>query len=278
MKNVSRNKFLLCFRPVVDMDVMLESKAVVVDRSQNQASTYVGVKNKEDIKPSMTKSSVSDTENSIVILRPGKKTFSQVIKAVVFEIILVKRVLDRKVIHQGSYSSKHSFPLSSRDKLLDASLGKSVNKVLAGKENRDTISKSNSASSVSSCSSSSSSSSPNSTQNQKRQKLQNKNTYSNHRESEMNPKHEQIDRGSSSNSAIFLLLASLAVTIFWGKICAIFFTSMWLYFLPHQQPADVIGNLENMKRIPEAKSRDYKKSVIMEGLLERNHNRGTLNF
>ncbi|XP_021289213.1 uncharacterized protein LOC110420278 [Herrania umbratica] len=256
MKNVSRNKFLLCFRPVVDMDVMLESKAVVVDRSQNQASTYVGVKNREDFKPSMTKSSVSDTENSIVIHRPGKKTFSQVIKAVVFEIILVKRVLDRKVIHQGSYSSKHNFPLSCRDKLLDESLGKSVNKALACKEIQDTISKSNSVSSVSSCSSSSS---PNSTQNQKRQKLQNKNTYSNHREREMNPKDEQIDRGSSSNSAIPLLLVSLAVTIFWGKICAIFFTSIWLYFLPHQQPAGVNGNQENMKRIPEAKSRDYKK-------------------
>ena len=90
MKNVSRNKFLLCFRPVVDMDLMLESKAVVDDRSQNQkALTNVGVKNKEDMKPSKTKSSVSDTKNSIMIHRPGKKTFCQIIKAVVFEIILV---------------------------------------------------------------------------------------------------------------------------------------------------------------------------------------------
>ena len=90
MKNVSRNKFLLCFRPVVDMDLMLESKAVVVDRSQNhQALPYVDVKNKENMKPPTTKSSVSDTEKSITIHRTGKKTFSQVIKAVVFEILLV---------------------------------------------------------------------------------------------------------------------------------------------------------------------------------------------
>ncbi|XVE92848.1 hypothetical protein REPUB_Repub01dG0138500 [Reevesia pubescens] len=142
MKNVSGTKFLLCFRPVVDMDLMLESKAVVVDGSQNhQALTHVGVKNKEDMKPSTTKSSVSDKENTITIHRPGKKTVSQVIKAVVFEILLAKRVRDRKGIDQGLYSTNHNFPLSSRDKLLDLDtiVGKSVNKVLAGEGIQDTI-------------------------------------------------------------------------------------------------------------------------------------------
>ncbi|XWS39528.1 hypothetical protein CRYUN_Cryun18bG0063300 [Craigia yunnanensis] len=268
MKNVSRNKFLLCFRPVVDMDLMLESKAVVVDRSQNhQALTYVGVKNKEDMRPSTTKSSVSDTKNSIMIHRSGKKTFSQVIKAVVFKSILAKRVRDRKGIDQESYSPKHNFPLNSRDELLDTSFDKSVSKVLAGKGIQYTISQSYSVSSRSS-----SPSSPSSTQKAKRQQLQNNcNTYRNHQEGEMKPK-QGIDRGSSSNSAIILLLISLAVTIFWGKFCAILCTSIWLYFLPHQQPVGVTGNLENIKRSPEKKSRDYKKKVIMDGLLERNHN------
>ncbi|XWS54269.1 hypothetical protein CRYUN_Cryun10bG0076300 [Craigia yunnanensis] len=267
MRNITRNKFLLCFRPVVDMDLMLESKAAVDDRSQNhQALTYVGVKNKEDMKPSTAKSSVSDTQNSIMINRPGKKIFCQVIKAVVFKIILVKRVQDRKGIDQESYSSKHNFPLSSRGKLLDTSFDKSVNKVLAGKGIQDTISDSNSVSSRSSCSPSSLSSSSNSTQKAKRQQLQNNcNTYSNHQEGEMKPKQEGINRGSSSNSAIFLLLISLAVTIFWGKFCAILFTSIWLYFLPHQQPTGVTGNLENIKRSQEKKSRDYKKKFIVKG-------------
>lgn len=93
MKNVSRNKFFKCFRPVVNMDhLMLDSKAVLVDRSQkHQALKYVGVKEeKEDImKPSTStnKSSVSDAEESHH--RAGKKRFSQVIKAVFFEILLV---------------------------------------------------------------------------------------------------------------------------------------------------------------------------------------------
>ncbi|XWS63346.1 hypothetical protein CRYUN_Cryun06bG0087500 [Craigia yunnanensis] len=140
------------------MDLILESKAVVVDRSQNyQVLTYVGVKNKEDMKPSTTKSAVSDSEKLIMIHRTGKKTFSQVIKAVVFEILLAKRVRDRKGIGQGSYSSNHNFPLSSHDKLLDTSVDKSVKKVRAN-------CKSNSVSSMPSCSSSSYSS-PNSTQN-----------------------------------------------------------------------------------------------------------------
>ncbi|XVE49813.1 hypothetical protein DITRI_Ditri01bG0111700 [Diplodiscus trichospermus] len=250
MKNLSRNKFLLCFRPVVDMDLMLESEAVVRDRSQNhQALTYVGVKNKEDLKLSTANSSVSDTEKSITIHRSGKKTFSQVVKAAVFEIFLAKRVRDSKGIDQGSYASKHNFPLTSHDKLFDTtSVGKS--KVL-------TISKSNSVSSISSCSSSS-----------------HTNTYINHQNRETKPKQGRVDRGLSSNSAILLLLLSLAVTIFWGKICAILFASISLYFLSHQQPTGVTGNLENIKTSPEKKSRDYKKKVIMEGLLERNHNKG----
>ncbi|XVF44507.1 hypothetical protein PTKIN_Ptkin02bG0128800 [Pterospermum kingtungense] len=235
MKNVSRNKFLLCFRPVVNMDLMLESKAVVVDRSQkHQALKYDGVKNKEDMKPSTTKSSVSDTEKSITIHRTGKKRFSQAIKAVVFEIFLAKMVRDRKGNDQGSYSSKHHFPISSHPKLLDTSVGKSVNTGLA-------ISRSNSVSSISSTSSSSSA--PHPTQ------LQNTNT--NHKQPKRKAKQERTYRSSISNTAILSLFISLALTIFCGKICAILFTSIWLYFLHHQRPTAAVGNLENNKRSPE---------------------------
>ncbi|OMO92638.1 hypothetical protein CCACVL1_06795 [Corchorus capsularis] len=273
MKNVSRNKFLLCFRPVVDVDLMIESKAVSVHRSENQALTaYVGVKNKDDMKPSTAVlSSVSDAENSIVVHRPTKKTFSQVVKAVVFEIVLAKRVRERKAIDQRSYSWKHNSKLS-----------KSADKVLSGKGIQDTLSKSESVSSLSSYSSSSSSSpssSPNSTQKPERQNLQkNDDTCRNYQqERELKTKQEGSSR---NNNAIYLLLVSLAVTIFWGKICAILFTSIWLYFVPQQQQsAGVIRNLESIKRSSEKKSRDYyKKKVIMEGLLDRTYNRGALNF
>ena len=64
----------------------------------------------------------------------------------------------------------------------------------------------------------------------------------------------------------------------WGKLCAILFTSVWLYFLPgrsvsHQRP-------ETITKLPETEtSRDNKKRVIMEGLLERNHHlQRALNF
>lgn len=234
------------------MDLMLESKAVAVDRCQNhhqiQALRYLGVQNKDDMKPSSTtKSSVS-----------GKKTFSQVIKVVFCEIILGKRIRDRKAIDQELYSSansKFNYPLTSRDKLLDtSSFDQSViNKVL-----------------------------PNSAQQEERQQVQNKcNTYNSHnRECEMKPKQDGICKGtnSSCNRAILLLLISLAATIFCGKIVAILITSICLYFLPRQQhPIGVGENLGNIERSPENKSRDYKR-VIMKGLLERNHNRGAFNF
>ncbi|XP_039054597.1 uncharacterized protein At5g23160-like [Hibiscus syriacus] len=236
MKTVSRNKFLVCFRPV--MDSMLDSEPVVVDRSRNhRVLTYT--------KPSTTPSSVPDTENSIMVHRPGKKTFSHVVKAVVFEILLAKRVKDRKGIDRGSYSSKHNFPVNSHDKMLDTS---------AGTEGiRETISESNSV--------------PNSTPE-----------TSKHQEREVKEKQEGIQRGWSSSNAVFWVVISLAMTIFWGKIYAILSASIWLYFLPRlQQPAGEIENLNSIKRSSEEKSEDDKK-IIMEGLLKRKQSRGAFNY
>ncbi|GMJ13029.1 hypothetical protein like AT5G23160 [Hibiscus trionum] len=228
MKNISRNKFLVCFRPVVDMDLM----------------------------PSTTRSSVPDTEKSIMVHRPGKKTFSHVIKAVVFEILLAKRVKDRKGISRGSYSiSKHNFPGNGHG--YDEMLATSAGKVSAAEGIRERISESDSV--------------PDSTPG-----------TSKHQEREVNEKREGIERSSSSSSsssnAVFWLVISLAMTVFWGKICAILFASIWLYFLPRlQRPAGVIENLESIKRSSEKTSKDYKKKVIMEGLLQRKQSRGAFN-
>ncbi|KAK8627174.1 hypothetical protein V6N13_134795 [Hibiscus sabdariffa] len=237
MKNVSRNKFFFCFRPVVDMDLMLDSEPVVVH---------------DHTKPSTTRSSFPDAENSITVHRPGKKTFSHVVKAVVFEILLAKRVKERKGIGRGSYSSKNNFPGNSHD--YDEMLATDAGKVSAAEGIQERISESGSV--------------PDSTPE-----------TSKHQEREVKEKHEGMERSWSSSNAMFWFVVSLAMTIFWGRIWAILFASVWLYFLPRlQQPAGDIENLESIKRRSEMKSKDYRKKVIMEGLLQRKQSRGAFNF
>lgn len=78
---------------------------------------------------------------------------------------------------------------------------------------------------------------------------------------------EKIDQYYSSTIGLCLLLISLLVLVFWGKICAIFCTSIWLFFGPRRIKPVILAGSVNMD------SEEYKKRVIMEGLLERNRSR-----
>lgn len=80
--------------------------------------------------------------------------------------------------------------------------------------------------------------------------------------------------GSSSclNYAIILVLLSLSFTILWGRLYAILLTSISLYFVARQsgsRPGD--GEVRKLGKRDE--SRYYKKRIILEGLLQRNHHR-----
>ncbi|KAL5070810.1 hypothetical protein RYX36_021697 [Vicia faba] len=74
-----------------------------------------------------------------------------------------------------------------------------------------------------------------------------------------------------------VLVVTLVIMIFWGRFCAILCTSAWLYFIPRFRKSGVV----NINDEEEAKmklrndvdldSEEYKKRVIMEGLLGRNN-------
>lgn len=83
---------------------------------------------------------------------------------------------------------------------------------------------------------------------------------------------KKVSRGVfSSNTGLSLLLLSLLVLIFWGKVCAILCTSTWLFFMPGQSKG---GDLAvNMVGMLDVDSDEYKKRIILEGLLERNRSR-----
>ncbi|XP_058728324.1 uncharacterized protein At5g23160 [Vicia villosa] len=78
-----------------------------------------------------------------------------------------------------------------------------------------------------------------------------------------------------------VLVVTLVIMIFWGRFCAILCTSAWLYFIPRFRKSGVVNvndeeeaKLE-LKNDVDLDSEEYKKRVIMEGLLGRN-NRGNI--
>ncbi|CAN1154308.1 hypothetical protein LINPERPRIM_LOCUS41062 [Linum perenne] len=81
----------------------------------------------------------------------------------------------------------------------------------------------------------------------------------------------------SSNVGLCLVVVSLMVLMFWGKICAIMFTSTWLFFVPHCIPGT--GTLSGRigayyRRIdPDELKKDHVVATTSEGFVERNRNR-----
>ncbi|XP_075089168.1 uncharacterized protein LOC142170735 [Nicotiana tabacum] len=65
-----------------------------------------------------------------------------------------------------------------------------------------------------------------------------------------------------------ILMVTLIIMLFWGKFCAIVCTSAWFYFLPRFRAKNELvingGNLD-------VNSKEYKKKVVLNGFLERNH-------
>ncbi|KAF5746016.1 hypothetical protein HS088_TW06G00181 [Tripterygium wilfordii] len=237
MKDVSKNKFLPCFRPVVvdHVDLVLESKGAVEKDSMIKSSTLEGKK----------------SENPMTV-RPPKRKLSRAIKAVVFEMILAKRARDRRVSRENLRQSKQVS--SSTNITVSDNDDASKNRVFDSP--REIKSNSGSSSSWSFDSSSSLSIS----------------------KSELKIDVSKDRKSSYSitlNSGIYLLLLSLTLTILWGKLCAILFTTIWLYLLPRRRTRDGFRPETVITPSTETESTEYKKKVIMEGLLERNHhNRG----
>ncbi|KAI6687370.1 hypothetical protein NL676_024198 [Syzygium grande] len=80
---------------------------------------------------------------------------------------------------------------------------------------------------------------------------------------------------SAENSAICLLLLTLLVLVLWGKVCAIVCTSTWLFLVPRWSIINCTKSpLENCDDSSYVDSAEYKKKIILEGLLQRKRSRG----
>ena len=76
-------------------------------------------------------------------------------------------------------------------------------------------------------------------------------------------------------TGLCLLVVSLGVLLMFGRLCAIPWTATCLYFAPRRKYGISPPNAAVMMAAlrPRASEEDEKKRVVLEGLLERNHNR-----
>nr|XP_043607655.1 uncharacterized protein At5g23160 [Erigeron canadensis] len=75
-----------------------------------------------------------------------------------------------------------------------------------------------------------------------------------------------------------VILVILVIMVLWGKLCAILCTSTWFYIIPRLGAAGRYSVVDTIKkRRPEShenldmESVEYKKKVVLEGLLQRNN-------
>ncbi|MFS8030928.1 hypothetical protein Hanom_Chr17g01539781 [Helianthus anomalus] len=72
-----------------------------------------------------------------------------------------------------------------------------------------------------------------------------------------------------------IILVILVILVLWGKLCAILCTSAWLFVAPRlvavgKRSAADKQRSESGKNL-DLESEEYKKKVVLEGLLQRNH-------
>ncbi|XP_006359305.1 uncharacterized protein At5g23160 [Solanum tuberosum] len=85
--------------------------------------------------------------------------------------------------------------------------------------------------------------------------------------------HDNFD----SIMGMSILMVTLLIMLFWGKACAIVCTCAWFYFLPRirtKNEAVIAGKIDGVAGDVDLNSAEYKKKVVLEGFLERNHRSG----
>ncbi|KAK3222406.1 hypothetical protein Dsin_009431 [Dipteronia sinensis] len=84
---------------------------------------------------------------------------------------------------------------------------------------------------------------------------------------------------------LLIILMTLIILLIWGKACAILCTSAWFYFLPLFRTNDSSTDENILVKSSSASdsgdqdlnAEECKKRVVLEGFLQRNYHRGSIN-
>ncbi|KAF7112982.1 hypothetical protein RHSIM_RhsimUnG0172600 [Rhododendron simsii] len=288
VKNRVRNKLFKCFRPAAIDDDPIKPDAT--DGSGNSIFTSISGKGKSGkISNSLSgeKGKVYSEGGDAGGDRSNKKrshrSFSAAVKAVLFDASLTKKSSRNRKARQISNSSNINMSSEISQKVSKSS----HDQVKASK--RDSSAAGDWKTNYSYWSSSLDSSFPttystdHSLSSSRVSSLAlDSAPWSEHKESfgAGSAESERIDRFISTDNVreyrrvdigLCMFLVSFSVLIFWGRVCAIFCTSM--LFLLFDGPNKRIDSARCRIELPEIGSEEHKKKVIMEGLLERNHSR-----
>ncbi|CAL1393926.1 unnamed protein product [Linum trigynum] len=300
----SRQKFLMCFRPVVEMeDCILDDgfglhkskSAALLSINQSDSQAFlISAAGSDEFSDSFGKKgtldrsvsdysafvgdrrSVSSAMEEVVAAQPPNhhrsKRFSRAIKAALFDSVLSKRANNTKSWNRVADESNRGSSLI-RMNSMDKEQCNSIRKVFEGRWEAMSSSSSSSSSSLASsaslpnlCSGSDSETPSQSSSVARRVKT---------RQSEQSPNPNQKQFGSLT--ACLLLLVSLGVTILGGKFLGVALTLICLYSLPRRRQDllrvfDPLAGEARTSREENRVSREYKKQrVVMEGMLKRNH-------
>ncbi|KAJ9549288.1 hypothetical protein OSB04_021831 [Centaurea solstitialis] len=87
--------------------------------------------------------------------------------------------------------------------------------------------------------------------------------------------------GFDSIIGMSIILVTLVIMMLWGKLCAILCTSAWFFIAPRLVATGEnsavataekrVAELESFNNKVDLESVEYKKKVVLEGLLQRNH-------
>ncbi|KAL3509557.1 hypothetical protein ACH5RR_028958 [Cinchona calisaya] len=289
-----KNKFALCFRPgVIETqephdpdDHVAVSKDILVAKVQKKNGMI-----SQTMNPSLLDSNNGGLHQ--VPYHPprpknhSRKTLSRVLKTILYETSPRMRVQNGKIsqvtFHVKTNDDDHLeerniSPLEKMDNIID-------------QENNNNIIRSISPS-PSSSSSSSIGSSRDQSSKYRMKSLSIKRSTARSRSNSFNQKQKAkttkindktLDSASSSSTSeeesrdyvFYWTVLALLATILWGIGYAIILASLCLYFIPRRS-SGIAGSLpENsavkLQEIETSNSREYKKKVIMEGLLERKY-------
>ncbi|KAL2476157.1 Uncharacterized protein Adt_36893 [Abeliophyllum distichum] len=243
-----RDMFFMCFRPP-------SADAPAVDIVERPVKLVL---------------SSSDDESGRRRKKSGRRSLTGVFKGVFFQTSLTKK-FGSKSCRQNSFRSSSN--LSSKTEKVINSMKKTASykefsvpeEILSTNSNRSSLFSPSSSSTVTSSSSSCASITCNS-----RLASEIKPSSSlDLKQSNTNKKSKKRDVNNCWNSSptigMCTIVACLVALIFWGKVVAILIcTTTWLFFVPGRIP-----HLDSP--VNDVDSDEYKKRVIMEGLLKRSN-------
>ncbi|EEF38619.1 uncharacterized protein At5g23160 isoform X2 [Ricinus communis] len=84
-------------------------------------------------------------------------------------------------------------------------------------------------------------------------------------------KNEMIGKGFDPVIGMSIVMVTLIIMLLWGRLCAILCTCAWLYFTRRLKTDMSPRQIEKIRGEPDFSSDEYKKRVVLEGFLERDH-------